>query len=108
MCSAIKASQQGYSPKLRHLSRHNRINVGWLGEFFAEDGNVCRYADSNTHKGDLFTKEFSTDRFVACKKLVGLSTPAVHIMADGILRTVAEHFALISSKAAHAGDTLQP
>ena len=107
--AVLKAVQEGYSPKLRHLSRHNRINLSWLGEFFSETGNVCRYAVSDTHKGDLFTKEFNADRLAACKKLIGLGTPAFvsqHIMSGGILRTVPEHLALISIKASHS--ILQP
>jgi hypothetical protein len=99
--AAIQAAKDGYSSKLKHVARHNRINIGWLGEFFAEEGNTCRYAESALHKGDLFTKEFNSEKFEACKRLIGLSVPAVvrqQVMSGGIAREVAEHLAMATPK----------
>jgi hypothetical protein len=75
--AAIVAARNGYSPKFRHLHRQKRISLGFLGEVFSDPNNKLSYADTKTHKGDLMTKEFERTRFEECKKLVGLSGPAV-------------------------------
>ena len=48
--ATIQAADDLYSGQLRHLARHNRINIGWRAESFAREGNTFRYSDSASHK----------------------------------------------------------
>jgi hypothetical protein len=82
--------------------RNKRINIGWLGEFFEDERHKCLHAGTETHKGDLLTKEMASDRFEQCKRLVGLGVPACIaqlVVHNGVAMSVSAHMALVAGDA---------
>ncbi|MEM8648475.1 MAG: Ty1/Copia family ribonuclease HI, partial [Pseudomonadota bacterium] len=63
----ISAVERGMSAALRHLNRTQRISVSFLNEVLCGGhlGCTIEYAESSTHKGDLFTKTLSPTAFAS-------------------------------------------
>ena len=75
---AIAAIGNGYSKKLRHLTRTHRVSIGTLHEI-AGDPKVkmtVEYAKSAEHKGDSFTKELDVSAFREARARIGMRSPS--------------------------------
>ncbi|KAA8493471.1 Retrovirus-related Pol polyprotein from transposon TNT 1-94 [Porphyridium purpureum] len=70
--AALKAVEKGYSAKLAHARRTQRVSIAWLHEL-AEDGLVrFRWIRGTENPADLFTKTFSRPQFDIKLKILGL------------------------------------
>ena len=81
---AIPAIKNGYSKKLRCLSRTHRVSVGALHEIWRdpEIAMEVEYAPSAEHKGDILTKELGAAMFKEARERVGMRSPVVAGSAD--------------------------
>ena len=98
--SAISAAKAGYSKNLRYLRRDGRIRLGWLGEVHADPRNRIVYGETDTHKGDLLTKEFDRARFEKLKKIAGLSLCGIvtsqFVCRGGRMLDLQQHIAAVA------------
>ena len=84
---AIAAIKNGYSKKLRCLSRTHRVSIGALHEIW-QDPEIAmeeEYARSAEHKGDFFTKELGAAMFKEARERVGMRSPLVAGSAEAEL-----------------------
>ena len=80
---AIAAINNGYSKKVRHLTRTHRVSIGTLHEI-ARDPEVAlevEYARSAEHKGDFYTKELGAAAFKEARDRVGMRSPSTEAKA---------------------------
>ena len=78
----ITAVKRGYSPALRYLQRHCRMDLGFSNEVvmgYYPDGSKMylseiRHAGTATHKGDFLTKPLDRSKFGNAKRLIGMQT----------------------------------
>ena len=84
---AIAAINNGYSKKLRCLSRTHRVSIGTLHEIWRdpEIAMEVEYAQSAEHKGDFFTKELGAAMFKEARERVGMRSPLVAGSAEAEL-----------------------
>ena len=77
-CTA--AIQRGYSPALRHLSRHIRLSTVFTHEVFFPDStdptapqywSKLDYCETEKQKGDWMTKELTPIKHAAALELAG-------------------------------------
>ena len=69
---ALAAVRRGYSKKLRFLERTQKISIGSVHELI-EDGTIeVEYWNTETHKGDSFTKCLVPAKFLAARDLMGM------------------------------------
>ena len=74
--ATITAAMHGYSPSLRHLSRSQRVSLGFVHELVTQgeterDGQVeLVKAATVDHRGDLMTKELELNKFNHALELV--------------------------------------
>ena len=69
---ALAAVRRGYSKKLRFLERTQKIAIGSVHELI-EDGTIeVEYWNTETHKGDSFTKCLVPAKFLAARDLMGM------------------------------------
>ena len=55
--ATIKVILKGFSPKLRHIQRTHKVNLGSLQEIFEEDtSSVLEYVETEKQAADIFTK----------------------------------------------------
>jgi len=71
---AISAIEKGYSKKLRHLARTQRVCIGLLNDLLRDPEvqfsvHHCATAEK---KGDLFTKSLITQKFDQALSLIGM------------------------------------
>ena len=75
---AIAAITNGYSKKLRHLTRTHPVSIGTLHEI-AGDPKIrmkVEYAKSAEHKGDFFTRELDASAFREARAIIGMRSPS--------------------------------
>jgi hypothetical protein len=71
---ALAAVRRGYSKKLRYLERTQRIAIGSVHELI-ENGTIeAEYWNTETHRGDSFTKCLVPAKFLAARELMGMVT----------------------------------
>ena len=56
--ATIKIFKKGYSPKLSHVARTHKINLGTAYEAFADLGAELEYVETDKQVADVFTKVF--------------------------------------------------
>ena len=77
--AAVTAITSGYSASLRHLARTQRVSLGLLHDTVmnedAHEGGAIELlkVDTNSHKGDLLTKELEAPKFLAALELARIS-----------------------------------
>ena len=74
---AIAAINNGYSKKVRHLTRTHRVSIGTMHEI-AGDPRIMmtvEYVRSAEHKGDFFTKELDSNAFREARARIGMRSP---------------------------------
>ena len=68
---AIAAAKKGYSKRLRHLSRTQRVSIGVLNDM-VEDPDMCvdvDYVPTMEQKGDIFTKALLPAAFIRARAM---------------------------------------
>ena len=61
--ATIIVAKRGYSPKLRHISRTHKVNLGSIAEIL-EDEDICiEYIDTNEQAADIFTKTLPPNKW---------------------------------------------
>ena len=71
---AIAGVRRGYSKKLRHIERTQRVSLGALHEMLCGDGAVGEivHHPTDSHKGDIFTKVLDRQKFEAAVRRIGV------------------------------------
>jgi hypothetical protein len=71
---ALAAAKKGYSKRLRHLGRTQRVSLGFLNELIEDpDLRVCmEYASTTEQKADIFTKAMHPSAFVKARALISM------------------------------------
>ena len=65
--ATILVVRKGFSPKLRHISRAHKVNLG-------EPNIDLRYVDTNEQAADIFTKALPPHKWEAALALLGIRT----------------------------------
>ena len=63
----------GYSPKLRHMSKTQRIELGSIYEVFEEAGTVLLYIKTDKQRADPLTKNLLPQAWPEALKLLGIT-----------------------------------
>ena len=63
----------GYSPKLRHMSKTQRIELGSIYEVFEEAGTVLLYIKTDKQRADPLTKNILPQAWPEALKLLGIT-----------------------------------
>ena len=77
--STIIAVNKGYSPAMRHLARTQRTALGLVHDVITEEPNPGEgrigvlKADTDKHKGDMFTKELDPRAFLNALSMIRLT-----------------------------------
>ena len=72
--ATIKILKKGYSPKLRHVLRHHKVNLGSVKEVL-DQGNVeLEYIPSEEQRADIFTKALPPNKWPHALEMLGIST----------------------------------
>ena len=66
---------RGYSKKLRFLERTQKVTIGAFHEMIEDGVLACEYAETNTHRGDGFTKVLAPAKFVLARSMMNLRNP---------------------------------
>ena len=73
--AVITICGQGYSPKLRHVSKHYRINLSSLYETFSYGSAKLLYIKTDHQKADPFTKPLPVSKWSHALELLGVVDP---------------------------------
>ena len=71
---AIAAAKKGYSKRLRHLGRTQRVSIGFLNDCI-EDGELqisIIYVPTKEQKADVFTKAMTPGNFIEARRLIDM------------------------------------
>ena len=71
--ATIKVVLKGFSPKLRHIQRTHKVNLGSLQEIFEEDtSSVLEYVETEKQAADIFTKGLVPAKWPHALALLGI------------------------------------
>ena len=68
--AVIAIAHSGYSPKLRHLSKTHKIDLGSLYEALQDDRVQLRYIATDKQLADIFTKALAPAKWPAAVNLL--------------------------------------
>ena len=71
--AVIAMVASGYSPKLRHMSKTQRIELGSIYEAFEEAGTVLLYIKTDKQRADPMTKNLLPQAWPEALKLLGIT-----------------------------------
>ena len=71
--AVISIVSAGYSPKLRHLSKTQKIELGSIYEVFEESGTVLLYIKTDKQRADPLTKNLQPASWSEALKLLGIT-----------------------------------
>ena len=61
--ATIIVAKKGYSPKLRHVSRTHKVNLGSIAEILKDEDVLLEYIDTNEQAADIFTKALPPNKW---------------------------------------------
>ena len=70
--ATIAVISKGFSPKLRHVSRTHKVDLGSLFEVFKNDNLSLEYVSTDKQCADIFTKQLEPHKWDAAIKLLGI------------------------------------
>ena len=70
--ATIKIFKKGFSPKLTHVSRTHKINLGTAYEAFADLGVELEYVETDKQVADIFTKDLGPCKWPNALALIGI------------------------------------
>jgi len=88
--ATIKVVENGYSSKLRHISRNHKVNLGSLSEILQQRGMKLQYVETDKQAADIFTKALEPMKWPNAIGLLGkhthsqLVTSATHVAGDTV------------------------
>ncbi|CAE7293066.1 GIP [Symbiodinium sp. CCMP2592] len=80
--ATILVAKKGYSPKLRHIARTHKVNLGSISEVIDEDDVDIEYVDTNLQAADIFTKALPPQKWDNALKLLGMRQNLPEILVD--------------------------
>ena len=70
--ATLKIIESGYSPKLRHLGKSQRVDVAFVSDCCKQCGVIPEYISTDKQKGDFLTKGLARDKHCKALDLVGI------------------------------------
>ena len=70
--ATIKVVKNGYSPKLRHVSRTHKVDLGSVYEVVEQENVDLKYVDTLLQAADIFTKALGPNKWENALALLGL------------------------------------
>ena len=81
--ATILVAKKGYSPKLRHISRTQKANLGCISEQLAEGSHISiQYMVTAEQAADIFTKALPPQKWDNVLRLLGLRQSLFPILQD--------------------------
>ncbi|CAE6942204.1 RE1 [Symbiodinium sp. CCMP2592] len=80
--ATILVAKKGYSPKLRHIARTHKVNLGSISEVIEEDDVDIEYVDTNLQAADIFTKALPPQKWDNALKLLGMRQKLPEVLVD--------------------------
>ena len=81
--ATILVVKKGYSPKLRHISRTHKVNLGCISEQSAPGSGISiQYVDTNQQAQDIFTKALPPQKWGSALKLLGIRQSLPEVLED--------------------------
>ena len=71
--ATIKVLQQGYSQKLRHVTRTHKLDIGIVKEAIDEDVAKLEHVTTDKQAADIFTKDLQPCKWPRALQLVGIA-----------------------------------
>ena len=79
--ATILVVKKGYSPKLRHISRTHKVNLGCISEQVAPGSGISiQYVDTNLQVADIFT--LPPQKWDNALKLLGICQSLPEVLED--------------------------
>ena len=75
--ATIKVLRKGYSPKLRHVLRTHKLNLGVVKEAIDDQGVLLEHIETEKQAADIFTKDLPPNKFPNALHLLGMRVPGV-------------------------------
>ena len=72
--ATIQVVEQGYSSKLRHITRTHKINLGSLNEVLQQKGIKVQYIETTQQAADIFTKALEPLKWPNAIELLNINT----------------------------------
>ena len=69
---ALAAVHKGYSKKLKYLDRTQKVSIGAIHELIESSAIVCEYHQTDSHRGDGFTKALVPQKFLVARDMMNL------------------------------------
>ena len=70
--ATILVARKGYSPKLRHIQRTHKVNLGSIAEQLSEEDVELTYVETTWQAADIFTKALPPQKWDNALKLLGM------------------------------------
>ena len=70
--ATLKIIQSGYSAKLRHLGKSQRVDVAFVADCCSQCGVIPLYIATDKQKGDFLTKGLAREKHCQALQLVGI------------------------------------
>ena len=70
--ATILVVKRGFSPKLRHISRTHRVDLGSLAEVFKRDSVSLEYISTDMQAADIFTKALAPQKWGDAIRMLNL------------------------------------
>jgi hypothetical protein len=83
--ATIKVVRKGYSPKLRHISRTHKVNLGSIKEELEKPEVSIEYCHTTFQAADIFTKALAPMKWPNALKLLGIDTKMTFVKAASAL-----------------------
>ena len=72
--AAIQICEAGYSSKLRHIGRTNKVNISSIRDEVIKEHTHLKGVDANKQAAYIFTKALDPYKWPAALKMLGIST----------------------------------
>ena len=72
--ATIKVIKKGYSSKLRHLARTQRVNIASVHDAILDPQLILEYIETTKQAADVFTKSLDPQKWGNALKLLGIFT----------------------------------
>ena len=70
--ATIIVVKKGFSPKLRHITRTHKVDLGSLAEVMNEDSFNIQYVNTTEQAADIFTKALQPQKWGAALQMLNI------------------------------------
>jgi len=81
--ATIKILQKGYSPKLRHVPRVHKVNLGSVTDLIDQGAVSLAYCYTEDQAADIFTKSLQPNKWPNALALLGIGPQVISSAAAG-------------------------